>query len=317
MRTLRLPPPTATATFFVALVASLGAIGCTTEVGQEESAVTGCEGAYLDEGGRCRRPDGRFAKKICCAAPASPTERRSLQAYRCPAEGAAVPVAFFDADSTLRVSKSGTPTASSADDVNVLPFAATHLQQLNEQGYLVAIVSNQGGVAAGMTPYEVAEGGLVFAASQLSALGAKIDYLDFADQRDEYRKPDIGMATHLEQLLQDECSVSVDWTGSRMVGDAGYKKDVDGPHPDGRPADDFSNSDRLFAENLGIPFSEPTDTFGWREFEYYNVRYQSQLVGLLEAIEQVIAELAASGEDPERQTELEREVAANRAINGL
>ena len=78
MSTPRMPLRSSAATLTVALATSLAAVGCTTEVGQEQSAVTGCEGAYLDDGGRCRRPDGRFAKKACCAPPASPSERRTL-----------------------------------------------------------------------------------------------------------------------------------------------------------------------------------------------------------------------------------------------
>lgn len=289
--------------------------GCGDDTGTAESDLTSCDGAYVDDGGRCRRPDGRFARAICCT-PSSPTERRNLDAYACPAD-AEVPVAFFDADSTLRVSKSGTPTASSAEDVNVLPFAAPYITELQERGYLVAIVSNQGGVAAGITPFEVAHDALVFTASQLTALGGTIDYLDFADQKDEYRKPNTRMGTELEERLVAKCGTAVDWDGSFMVGDAGYKKNVDGPHPDGRPADDFSNSDRLFAENLGIDFSEPTDAFGWRAFGFYNIRYQSQLLGVLEAMQTVVDELRASGDDPERLAELEHEIESIREINAL
>jgi bifunctional polynucleotide phosphatase/kinase len=226
-------------------------------------------------------------------------------------------VAFFDADSTLRCSKSGSPTANAGDDVNVLPFVASAIRDLNAQGYLVAVVSNQGGVAAGYTDFEVAEDALVYVGSQLSSVGAKVDYLDFADQKDEYRKPNTGMGTHLEGLLQSECGASIDWAHSFMVGDAGYKKDVDGPHPDGRPADDFSNSDRGFAENLGIPFSEPTDYFGWRDWGFYNIRYQSQLLGFYGELEAEIDTLDASGDDPERREWLAAEIAENRTLNGL
>jgi len=228
-----------------------------------------------------------------------------------------VAVAFFDADSTLRVSKSGTPTANHAQDVNVLPFAATRIAELNEQGFLVAIVSNQGGVAAGYTSFETAEGALAFAAAQYAKLDSQIDYIDFADQKDGFRKPNTGMATHLDGLLQSECGVSIDLSSSFMVGDAGYKKNVDGPHPDGRPADDFSNSDRGFAENLGIPFFEPTDYFDWRHFGFYNIRYQSQLLGMLSAIAEEIGELESNGDDPERLAELQREWESNHEINGF
>lgn len=310
----------ASLTFAVAAFAS----GCTgsddSGVNAESSDITSCEGAHWDAGGRCRRSNGWFAAKACCEALAlAPGERRNLDAYTCPEDppDAGIPVAFFDADSTLRVTKSGSVTPNDVDDVYVLPFAAETIKQLNAEGYLVAVVSNQGGVAAGYTTLEVAEGGLVTAITLLTDLGAKIDYLDFADQKDDFRKPKTGMPDLLDELLVDKCGVGVDYSNSFMVGDAGYKKDVDGPHPDGRPADDFSNSDRGLAENLEIPFFEPTDYFGWREYGIYNIHKHWELSELLENIEEVADELEANDDDPERVAALRAEVASNREANGL
>ena len=299
----------------LALVALASA--CTSPSPESESLdATSCEGAHFDNGGICRRPDGRFAKKTCCS-PDFPRARRSLEAYGCPGEPEPIAVAFFDADSTLRISRSGSPTASSADDVYVLPLVARQLAALSSEGHLIAIVSNQGGVAAGYTDFEVAEGALVYLIEQLHALGADVDYLDFADQKDGFRKPETGMATHLDGLLIDKCGVGIDLERSFMVGDAGYKKNVDGPHPDGRPADDFSNSDRLFAENLGVPFSEPADAFGWADFGFHNIHDEGDLLGLLAAMEVEIAALEESGEDDARLEQLKDEVAQSRQINEL
>jgi DNA 3'-phosphatase len=284
----------------------------------DELDATSCEGAKLDAKGICRKPTGKYAAKVCCAAPPTYAKtRQSLDAYTCPAGGAKSKVAFFDADNTLRVSRSGAPTANTKDDVFILPFTATTIAGLNKDGYLTAIVSNQGGVASGQTTLEVAEGALVYVASHLNDLGARIDYLDFAENNDEFRKPKTGMAELLDELLADKCGAGIDWEASFMVGDAGYKKGVDGPHPDGRPADDFSNSDRGLAENLGVPFSEPTDYFAWRDFGYFNILYKSDLVGLLNNIDEEIADLEDTGDDPERAAALADEVAKNRAINGL
>jgi D-glycero-D-manno-heptose 1,7-bisphosphate phosphatase len=300
----------------VAFALSAGCSSADDGVSSAEGDLTSCEGAALDAHGVCRK-NGRYAKKICCEGPSTPTTRRSLEAYTCPSAPAAegIPVAFFDADSTLRVSKSGSVTAASAEDVNVLPFAAEYIKDLNAQGYLVAVVSNQGGVASGATPYEVAEGALVFTLSQLAKLGGKVDYLDFADQKDEFRKPNTGMPEHLDGLLEAACGVGVDWGQSFMIGDAGYKQNVDGPHPDGRPADDFSNSDRLMAENVGIPFTEPTDAFGWREFETYNIHSQAELVELLDAMEAEAEHIGQS--EPERALTLFEVAEKNRQVNGL
>ncbi len=62
-----------------------------------------------------------------------------------------------------------------------------------------------------------------------------------------------------------------------MVGDSAYKKGSDGPSPDGRPADDFSNSDRGFAEKLNIAFYEPTDYFDWRAYNVFNIAKPEEL----------------------------------------
>ena len=51
---------------------------------------------------------------------------------------------------------------------------------------------------------------------------------------------------------------------SFMVGDAAYKKGDQ--RPDKLDAIDPSNSDRLFAENLGIAFYEASPYFGWMKF---------------------------------------------------
>jgi len=286
---------------------------------QQGAATSSCEGAKLDAHGYCRRPNGWFAKKSCCEVelPAYPSQRRSLEAYACPPDVESVPVAFFDADGTLRISRSGTPTASDEQDVYILPFVAQTLADLHDQGYLVAVVSNQGGVAAGFTDFEVAEGALVFVAHQLDQLGAEIDYIDFADQKDDYRKPKTGMADGLADRLEDKCGFGIDWDGSFMVGDAGYKKNVDGPHPDGRPADDFSNSDRLFAEALEIPFSEPADYFGWAHYDVHNLRYESELFAIIDAMEAELDELTTSGEDEERAAMLATELDELIVINDL
>jgi DNA 3'-phosphatase len=292
------------------------ASACTTDnVGSGEGEATSCEGASFDSGGHCR-VNGRFAKKSCCEL-ATPSARRTLEAYTCPSGDAPIPVALFDADSTLRISRSGSPSANGPEDVYVRPFAARTIAELNQQGYLVAVVSNQGGVGAGYVEYAVAEGALAFTANQLHELGGKIDYFDFAENKDDNRKPNTGMPERLDGMLKDKCDRGIDWEASFMVGDAGYKQGVDGPHPDGRPADDFSNSDRGLAENLGIAFHEPTDYFGWRTWETYNIHDLGDLEGLLEAMSKEAKDLEQSDQDWERHEMLVQEVEDIRRVNDL
>lgn len=243
-------------------------------------------------------------------------KRRSLTAVKCPAGTAKAKVAFFDADSTIRVSKSGVVTAVSATDVNVLPFAAKEIKRLAAEGHVIAVVSNQGGVGTSTAKYTVAEKALALAVSRLRKLGAPVHYFDFAPAYDNFRKPETGMATLLDDKIETKCGEGIDFSKSFMVGDSGYKKAVDGPHPDGRPADDFSNTDRLFAENLGIPFHEPTDFFHWRDYGVFNIAKPEELMDFLDAIDARAAELRADGDEDEA-TALEDEAAANRVVNQL
>lgn len=231
-----------------------------------------------------------------------------LATYTCPAGAEPIKVAFFDADSTLRVSKSGAVSANTADDVNLLPLVARKVAQVNAEGFLVAIVSNQGGVAAGYVTFEQAVGGLQRIASLLAQrAGARVDYLGLAPGDGELRKPKTGMADKLDKLLTEKCGRGIDKAASFMVGDSGYTKLKDGPHPDGRPADDFSNSDRLFAENLLGPghFHEPTDYFGWKAWRVYNIETEGEL-------DDFLVNLENNGSEAEKE-----EARAVRKLNGL
>lgn len=183
--------------------------------------------------------------------------RRKLLSYFKP-NAAKVKVAFFDADDTLRTAKSGGPSASGPDDVLILPNRAAKLRELNRQGYFVAIVSNQGGIPKRVS-LENADLALLRTVALLGEQGATVDYLDFADKWDEDRKPEVGMATRLNEFLKKKFGAGIDWENSFMVGDAAYKKGE--VQPDGEPGDDFTNSDRLFAENLKIEFFDAEEYF--------------------------------------------------------
>ncbi len=60
-----------TATLLTTPVAAmLLATGCSSSpLATEESNMSSCEGAYVDQRGYCRNSNGRFAAKICCSAP--------------------------------------------------------------------------------------------------------------------------------------------------------------------------------------------------------------------------------------------------------
>lgn len=179
--------------------------------------------------------------------------------------GKPVKVAFFDADSTLRVSLSGSVSANGPRDVMLLPFVADKLRSLANEGYLIAIVSNQDGVRQGYVTLQDADAALAYTRDLIRRAGGETHYFDLAEARDENRKPDVGMAKRLETLLQEKFGPAavIDKENSIMVGDSAYtKKDID--PATGEPGIDFSNADRLFARNYGVPFHYPADFFGWR-----------------------------------------------------
>ncbi len=197
-----------------------------------------------------------------------PSARRVLTAdYLPPDDISQIKVAFFDADSTLRVSKSGSVSANAIDDVKLLPYMAANLRALADRGYLIYIVSNQGGVAAGVVTLATADGALRQTVRLIRESGGVVHGYDFAED-DVLRKPKGGMKDQLTELLREKYgpSAKIDLSGSFMVGDSAYKKGVDFDPMRGLPGEHFSNADRKFAETIGVAFYEPADFFGWREY---------------------------------------------------
>ena len=210
-----------------------------------------------------------------------PPDRRVIHEFH-PATPGKVKIAFFDADSTLRVAPSGKPSANGPTDVAILPMLVEPLKKLEADGYLLAVVSNQAGVAAGFVTLETANSAMRFALQQLSRLGVRFHYYDFAEANDENRKPDIGMGKRLAGLIKSQLGQDVDWAHSIMVGDSGWKKGAD-VEPDGTPGEDVSNADRLFGENLakafgGVTYFHPRNYFHWLRFGVRNFENYQALV---------------------------------------
>lgn len=203
-----------------------------------------------------------------------PPDRRIIHNFTAPAGKAPVKIAFFDADSTLRVAPSGSVSANGPTDVAVLPLLVPQLKKLQSEGYLLAVASNQAGIAAGYVTFDTANGAIRFALSQLSRLGVQFHYYDFAEANNEDRKPDIGMARRLQGKIEAELGRKVDWANTIMVGDSAWKKGAD-VEPDGTPGEDVSNADRLFGENMlktfgGVKFYHPRNFFAWMRYGVRN-----------------------------------------------
>jgi DNA 3'-phosphatase len=198
-----------------------------------------------------------------------------------------VPVAFFDADSTLRVAISGSPTPNTPTDYVLLPMVHEAIRNLAERGYLIVIVSNQGGIPQ-YTTLGSADQALYNLSRDLWNSGAVVHYYDFAENGDGDRKPGIGMALRLEEKLR-AVGLEIDKEKSFMVGDSAYKKAIRGQpadmRPDGRPGFNFSNSDRFFAENYGIDFYEPQHFFGWTDYGVELIETMEQYKKLYDAVQ--------------------------------
>lgn len=216
-----------------------------------------------------------------------PATRRIISGEFRPPPGSAIRVAMFDADSTLRVAPSGSPSANFATDVALLPMVAEPIKNLASDGFLIAIISNQAGVEAGHITLETAEHGFQTTIRKLREFGVTIHYYDFAERRNEDRKPDIGMGVRLARAVEERFGREIDWKGSLMVGDSAWKTGQD-QEPGGAPGDDISNTDRLFAENLrkkfgGVTFLHPRDFFGWVKLGVKNFKTYAELQGFLKA----------------------------------
>lgn len=228
-----------------------------------------------------------LALPVRAATPTSghhPTQRRVLLSCYQPPAGK-VKIAFFDADSTLRVAPSGKPSANGAKDVALLPNLVPAMKRLEAEGYLIAIVSNQGGIAAGFVTFEDAQAALVYCCEKMARLGITVHHIDFAEGNGPDRKPDIGMGRRLADLVKSQLGRDVDWEKSMMVGDSAWKKGVD-LEPDGTPGEDHSNADRFFAENLtkafgGVAFHHPRNFFAWLRHGVRNFSTYADLVAFI------------------------------------
>lgn len=194
-------------------------------------------------------------------------------------------VYFFDADSTLRPAMRPGVPVNHPDEVVLLPFVAEEIRRVNQMGCLVWVISNQAGVGDGHATMANVDAALLRTVELLAAEGAIVHGYDFAEFRDDDRKPGTGMMRRLEDLIRQRTGRAsgdaIDRQRSVMVGDAGWQQGRKAlparngrpareaipadPRPDGTPGFSHSNSDRLAAERFGIRFIEAAEFFRWFE----------------------------------------------------
>lgn len=142
-------------------------------------------------------------------------------------------IAAFDLDDTLIKTKSGCKFPISEQDwMWTYESVPQKIKELQSQGYECMLFSNQYRLK------QITKNKIIHICEELQ-IGAYV-----AKQKDNYRKPSIGM---WELLLSTH--ETVDYEKSFFVGDAAGRQG------------DFSNSDLLFAQNIGVQFYVPEDFF--------------------------------------------------------
>ncbi|KAF2742545.1 DNA kinase/phosphatase Pnk1 [Sporormia fimetaria CBS 119925] len=170
-------------------------------------------------------------------------------------------IAAFDFDSTLVTSASGRRFGRDAADWKWWHSSVpAKLKSLHEDGYLVTVLSNQGGISL-KTDGKSVKSDQKRLTEFKAKVGSVFTQLDLpvsvyaATAKDKYRKPRSGM---WHEMLEDndlETDDAVDLENSFFVGDAG------GRDAAGKTPKDHSCVDRDFAANVGIPFYTPEEYF--------------------------------------------------------
>lgn len=150
-------------------------------------------------------------------------------------------IIFVDLDSTLIQTRSGEKFPQYLNDWTLVDPVVKYVESLlRKRDYLVMIVSNQGGISRGRVSETNFDKKLE---SVKRHLPFGIDKSFIAKSMNSpYRKP------KTENLVSDLNEMGIHYSNkSIMIGDAGGR------------STDFSDSDKKFAENLGIKFIHALD----------------------------------------------------------
>ncbi|ETN38028.1 polynucleotide kinase 3'-phosphatase [Cyphellophora europaea CBS 101466] len=185
-----------------------------------------------------------------------------------------VKIAAFDLDDTL-ITPTGAKFARGAEGWKWWdPCVPGRLRELHNEGYLVTIFTNQGGVSVKeKNPKSLQKEPLSLAKlkAQVINIFKALDLpisLYGASAQDRYRKPRIGM---WEELLEDydlRGDGAVDMDSSFYIGDAAGRE-----RTDKRKKADWASSDRDLAANIGIRFQTPEEFFLGQDVEPYKAAF--------------------------------------------
>ncbi|KAL5106873.1 hypothetical protein TcWFU_005631 [Taenia crassiceps] len=194
------------------------------------------------------------------AISASWTHGTSLLTYKDSNAKASSRVLALDLDGTVITPASGRVFPVDGNDWKLISSRIPDiLKRYADDGYAIVIMSNQGGLEK-MQDKKIPEFKI-----KIEAVFRKIGVpmrAYFAISTDVNRKPRIGMWQVLEA---DNDGIEIDRKASIYCGDAA------GRVAKGKARQDHSHCDRLFAENLGVPFKTPEEL--WEEGERVDSTY--------------------------------------------
>ena len=154
-------------------------------------------------------------------------------------------LALFDIDWTVTFAQKKLKPHWAVDDIELLPHRQKILEQIVKLGYTLIFVTNQKIVAKDAKKIKQAQEERV---KRIQNFIIKLQlpcWVFVATGDDKYRKPNTGIWDKIKTLIPD-----IQY--AFYVGDAL-----------GRPQD-FSDSDKKFAENIGIPYFPPRGYFSDR-----------------------------------------------------
>lgn len=173
-----------------------------------------------------------------------------------------MPLLAVDMDGAIRRSKAGHQFVHGKEDVEIIPGVEEKLLECVEGGWLVCLVTNQGGVAFGFRSAESMQEEIeytlaLFKQNPFHAVYACFHHPGGRDpifaRRTLQRKPDYGMLVLAERDAYMDYQVFIDWENSCVVGDR--------------------EEDRQLAVNAGIRYCPPSVFFGRTRPENEPVEY--------------------------------------------
>lgn len=149
---------------------------------------------------------------------------------------------IFDKDGTLALNPDESRPANTLDEAQYFPDVEAKCKQLRDEGHILAVASNQGGVAFGFMSREAAHALVKHAADTIGAVAYAVCVVHpkgrkaEARRESEFRKPNGGMIRYLMDAL------------GFSAADTLYVGDME--------------SDREAAQDAGVKFVDANTFFG-------------------------------------------------------